>query len=324
MAPMTSEFDIIRDYFVRVPLRAETRLGVGDDAALLQVPAGQELAMTVDTLVAGRHFAQDAAAADIGWKVLAVSLSDLAAMGAGPVGFTLALTLPEPDRDWLQNFSNGLFELAEQFEVDLVGGDTTRGPLSVTVTAYGLVPEGQAMCRSGARPGDKICVTGTLGDAALALDLGARASAVLSARLHRPLPRIQAGQALRGLAHAAIDLSDGLAGDLRHILRASQVGADVELARLPQSRDFQKMRGEVTRLFPGDHILQYQLAGGDDYELCVCLPPESVGAAQQLVGDNLTVIGTITGGSGVRWLDASETPVKLALGGYDHFSRPNG
>ncbi|MGH8562039.1 MAG: thiamine-phosphate kinase, partial [Nevskiales bacterium] len=199
---MIGEFDIIREYFTRPLQRPESALGIGDDAALLRVPEGQELAMTVDTMVAGRHFPAYATPEDIGWKSLAVNLSDLAAMGAEPSGFTLALTLPEPDRDWLGRFAQGLFELAREFNLDLIGGDTTRGPLSITIAAHGLVPAGQALRRSGARPGDLVCVTGTLGDAALALDLREHASESLAARLHRPVPRVQAGLALRGHASA--------------------------------------------------------------------------------------------------------------------------
>lgn len=316
---MISEFDIIRDYFTRPLLRPESVLGIGDDAALLCVPEGQELAMTVDTLLAGRHFPAYAAPEDIGWKSLAVSLSDLAAMGAAPSGFTLALTLPEADRDWLARFTQGLFELAQKFQLDLLGGDTTRGPLSITIAAHGLVPAGQAMRRSGARPGDLICVTGTLGDAALALDLGASAPESLANRLHRPTPRVEAGFALRGLATAVIDLSDGLAGDLRHILRASKVGAAIELGRLPRSDDFQRLRNQVPRLFPADLTLQYQLSGGDDYELCFCLPPEKLDEAREKVLAGVTVVGVVTPGPGLHWIDATGAQVKLALGGYDHF-----
>jgi thiamine-monophosphate kinase len=320
---MLGEFDIIREFFTQPLRRAETVLGVGDDAALLRVPDGHELVLTTDTLVAGRHFAESAEPADIGWKSLAVNLSDLAAMGAEPLGFTLALTVPEPNRDWLARFAQGLFELAGQFQVDLVGGDTTRGPLSITIATYGRVPAGQALRRSGAKVGNLVCVTGTLGDAALALELGAGAPEVLARRLHRPLPRVPAGLALRGLASAAIDLSDGLAGDLRHVLRASGVGADIRLDSLPRSEDFLRLRHSVGGLFPGDHSLQYQLSGGDDYELCFCLPPERLEAARSAVTPAFSVIGVITPGPGLRWLDAAGTQVKLALGGYDHFANSN-
>ena len=321
---MISEFEIIREYFTRPPQRPESHLGVGDDAALLAIPAGQELALTMDTLVAGRHFPEDTRAEDIGWKSLAVNLSDLAAMGAQPSGFTLALTLPEPNCDWLARFAQGLFELAQQFGVDLMGGDTTRGPLSITIAAHGLVPAGQALRRNGAKLGDLVCVTGTLGDAALALDLGAQAPELLALRLNRPVPRVEVGIALRGLASAVIDLSDGLAGDLRHILKASKLGASIELAKLPRSEDFQRLRNQVPKLFPGDHTLQYQLSGGDDYELCFCLPPEQLDQAREKLATRFTVVGSITPGPGLQWLDASGAQVKLALGGYDHFANEPG
>lgn len=319
-ASATGEFEIIRQFFARPSQRAESVLGIGDDAALLQLAGDHELALTTDTLVAGRHFPDWASAEDIGWKSLAVNLSDLAAMGAEPLGFTLALTLPHPDRDWLARFSRGLFELAERQRVDLVGGDTTRGPLSITIAAYGQLPAGQALRRDGARAGDLVCVTGTLGDAALALDLRAHAPDALATRLHRPTPRIETGIALRGLASAAIDLSDGLAGDLRHILKASRTGADIELAKLPRSEDFQRLRHDVHRLFPGDPTLQYQLSGGDDYELCFCLPAERLAAARERLVIPFTPIGVITPGPGLRWLDAKGAQAKLALGGYDHFT----
>ncbi len=317
---MMGEFDLIREYFTREPQRPESLLAVGDDAALLQVPPGHELAMTVDTLVAGRHFHEHAAAEDIGWKCLAVSLSDLAAMGAQPSGFTLALTLPNANREWLSRFSQGLFDIADRHQMDLLGGDTTRGPLSVTIAAHGLVPAGQALRRSGARPGDLIAVTGTLGDAALALDLGSHATQALAARLHRPEPRVGEGQALRGHASAVIDLSDGLAGDLRHILKASKVGARIELAKLPRSDDFRRMRNQVPRLFPTDASLHYQLSGGDDYELCFCLPPGQLEWAREAMPGQFTLIGEITAGSSLQWVDVSGAQAKLALGGYDHFS----
>jgi thiamine-monophosphate kinase len=319
-----NEFDIIRDYFTRPPQRPESLLGVGDDAALLRVPEGLELAMTMDTLVAGRHFPAYATPEDIGWKSLAVNISDLAAMGAEPSGFTLALTLPESDRTWLARFAQGLFDMAQQFNIDLIGGDTTRGPLSITIAAHGLVPAGQALRRSGAKPGDLVCVTGTLGDAALALDLGAQAPESLATRLNRPVPRVETGIALRGLASAVIDLSDGLAGDLRHILKASKVGANIELTRLPRSEDFQRLRNQVPRLFPGDHTLQYQLSGGDDYELCFCLSPEQLNHVREKLTVGFTVVGSITPGPGLHWLDASGAQAKLALGGYDHFAHQPG
>lgn len=311
---MISEFDIIRNYFVRAPRRREVALGIGDDAALVRVPVGQELALTTDTLVAGRHFPLGTAAADIGWKSLAVSLSDLAAMGAQPAWFTLALTLPEPDTAWLKGFSAGLFELADEHGVDLIGGDTTRGPLSITIQAHGLVPEGYALRRSGAQPGDLICVTGTLGDASLALALSSRASDKLRQRLNRPVPRVAAGQVLRNFAHACIDISDGLASDLPHLLQASGVGATVKVDSVPASRPF------LAAVSPADRML-HQLSGGDDYELCVCIPLDVLDPAEQELDCPLTVIGRVTGNPGLAWLDAQGRPLDLVRAGYDHFLR---
>ncbi|MFP5306942.1 MAG: thiamine-phosphate kinase, partial [Gammaproteobacteria bacterium] len=223
------EFALIRRYFARLTAaHAGVVLGVDDDAALLAPQPGSQLVVTTDTLIAGRHFPESTAPFDIGWKSPAVNLSDLAAMGATPRWFLLALSLPDADARWLEPFASGLRALADRHHVALVGGDTTRGPLAITITAIGEVPAGEALLRSGARVGDLICVTGTLGDAGLALalrpGLGIRDSGLgdsfLMARLNRPEPRVAAGIAMRGIATAAIDLSDGLAGDLQHILDA--------------------------------------------------------------------------------------------------------
>ncbi|MFP5357814.1 MAG: thiamine-phosphate kinase [Gammaproteobacteria bacterium] len=308
------EFALIRRYFE--PLgrpRPEVRLGIGDDAALLALPPGSELCITTDTLVAGRHFAADAAAADVGWKALAVNLSDLAAMGAAPLAYTLALTLPEADKTWLQGLAAGLDELAAQHDLALIGGDTTRGPLSLTLTAFGAVPAGRALRRQGAREGDLVCVTGTLGDAALALQLGAQAPPALRQRLHRPQPRLAAGQALRELASAGLDLSDGLAGDLAHLCRASGVGASVRADLLPTSAAF-------AAAAPAARHLALQAQGGDDYELCLTLPPERVEAATAACGLPLTVIGRITREPGVRFCTAAGEILPLAPHGYRHFT----
>lgn len=307
------EFALIRRYFAGLsPAGGRgVQLGIGDDCALLEVDVGQTLAVTTDTLVSGRHFLPDADPESLGWKSLAVNLSDLAAMGAVPRWITLALTLEHADADWLAAFARGLGALAAEHNVTLVGGDMTRGPLSIMVTAMGAVPPGQALRRSGARAGDVVCVTGTLGDAALALR-EPHVDVALNARLHRPTPRVQAGLALRSLAHAAIDLSDGLAGDLSHVLQASGVGADVWVARLPRSAAFAK-RG------PTDAVA-LQVAGGDDYELCVCLPPERVAEAQSVCGVALTEIGRITPEPGLRLLDASGATMAIPPQGYRHFT----
>ena len=308
------EFALIRRFFDRMTRdAADISLGIGDDCALLRPPVGHELAVTTDTLVAGRHFPLDTAAADIGWKSLAVNLSDLAAMGAAPRWFLLALTLPDADASWLEGFSTGLAELAAEAGIALVGGDTTRGPLSVTITAIGSLPPGAALRRSGAQAGDAVCVTGTLGDAALALrGLRENDDLMLRSRLDRPTPRLSAGLALREIAHAAIDLSDGLAGDLKHVLDASGVGADIDTASLPMSASFARLAGDDARL-------ALQAAGGDDYELCVCIAPDRVDEARAKLDLPLTVIGRITAEPGLRWLDAAGKRIEPNLQGYRHF-----
>jgi thiamine-monophosphate kinase len=321
------EFALIRHYFgALTAARSDVVLGIGDDCALLRPTPGSELAVTADTLVAGRHFPVDTAPFDIGWKALAVNLSDLAAMAAEPQWFLLALTLPAADSAWLAAFAAGLRTLADQFGVALIGGDTTRGPLSITITAFGSAPAGTALRRSGARPGDLVCVTGTLGDAALGLQLRGAVVApteaddderFLQARLDRPSPRVQAGLALRGLASAAIDLSDGLAGDLGHILTASGVGADLNPAQLPMSAAFARVHAPAQRL-------QLQAAGGDDYELCCCLPPAQLAAAQARLDLPLTVIGEISAQPGLRWHDTRAGAPAPVLHGYRHFYENDG
>lgn len=264
------EFDLIRRYFTSLGVAEGVALGVGDDGAVLDIPPGHQLVSVVDTLVAGVHFPEDTTPFDIGYRALAVNLSDLAAMGAEPRWFTLALTLPKVDETWLAGFAAGLRNLADRFGLALVGGDTTRGPLTITVQAEGLVPSGQALKRSGARPGDGIYVTGTLGDAAagLALHQGSLqaddAADFLRGRFFRPEPRVQTGLALRGLATACIDVSDGLLQDLGHVLAASGVGARLDLACLPLSPALQTL--------PRKEVLEWTLSGGDDYELCFTLP----------------------------------------------------
>lgn len=309
------EFELIRRHFSRLaPDAPGLRLGIGDDCALVEVPPAHELAVTTDTLVAGRHFPQATAPFDIGWKALAVNLSDLAAMGAEARWFTLALTLPSADAAWLEGFADGLQALARQCGLALIGGDTTRGPLSITVTAMGVVPAGAALRRSGARPGDRICVTGTLGDAALALRLLDSPSlpAALRERLERPQPRLAAGLALRGLATAALDLSDGLAGDLGHILAASGVGAEISLQALPASAWFNGLAPDAERL-------ELMLRGGDDYELCVCLPPEAVAEARARLDVPLAEIGSIVAEAGLFAIDETGARQGLDAVGYRHF-----
>ena len=314
--PLT-EFALIARYFSGLDRGAGVLLGVGDDAALLAGPGPDEaLAVTVDTLVEGVHFAPGCDPEALGHKLLAVNLSDLAAMGAEPAWATLALTLPAVDEAWLAALSAGLAALAREHGIALVGGDTTHGPLSLTLTAAGRVPPALALRRGGARPGDAVCVTGTLGDAALALrdppGLDAATRAALRARLDRPTPRLAAGRALRGLAAAAIDLSDGLAADLGHVLDASGVGATVELARLPLAAPLAALAGA------GDWALP--LGGGDDYELCFTLPEAGLEElARRDLGVAWTRIGTIDGDPGLRLVAPDGSRYTPPRAGYDHF-----
>jgi thiamine-monophosphate kinase len=318
------EFELIRRYFATLTApRDDVALGIGDDAALLAPPRGHEVVVTTDTLIAGRHFPDDTDPQAVGWKALAVNLSDLAAMGAEPRWFTLALTLRMADPEWLAGFAAGLGAMAREAGVALVGGDTTQGALSITITAMGTVPAGKAVRRSGARAGDAICVTGTLGDAALALRLlgegGGRGEARsadlehLRARLHRPVPRVAVGAALRDIAHAAIDLSDGLAGDLAHILDASGAGAEIRAAKLPMSPAFKALSDPEDRL-------ELQVAGGDDYELCVCLPPDGVAKLRQRLDVSMTEIGRVVKGKGLVVVDAKGKKRAIEPFGYRHFT----
>ena len=313
----TTEFDLIERFFAGHDRHRDVLLGVGDDAALLAPPPpGEALVVTIDTLVAGVHFLADGDPQALGHKLLAVSLSDLAAMGASPAWATLALTLPEPDEAWLESFCRGLFELASEYEVALVGGDTTRGPLTLTLQAAGHVPPELALRRAGARPGDAVCVTGTLGDAALALappgDLQAGEADFLQQRLDRPTPRVATGLALRGLATAAIDLSDGLAADLGHVLEASGVGASLDLVRLPLSPPLRRLADM------GDWT--HPLAGGDDYELCFTLPAARLAELETLdCGVDVTRIGTVEAEPGLRLVAPDGSPYTLTRAGYDHF-----
>jgi thiamine-monophosphate kinase len=314
-----SEFDLIRRWFRDCGARRDDLLlGVGDDAALLLPPPGMELATTLDTLVSGVHFFPDADPEALGHKTLAVNLSDLAAMGATPAWVTLALTLPAADPAWLTGFARGFCGLARAHGVALAGGDTTRGPLSLTVAANGWVPAGQALRRAGAAPGDGIYVTGTLGDAGLALaELGAgrMPDPALRRRLERPDPRVAAGLALRGLASAAIDLSDGLLADLGHLLAASAVGARLELACLPRSPVLAAWLAAG-----GDWNLP--LNGGDDYELCFTVPRSRAGALTARLGGldcGIAAIGSVTAEPGLKLLGPDGRPFVPRAGGWDHF-----
>jgi thiamine-monophosphate kinase len=312
-----SEFALIRRYFdAATPSRDDVLLGVGDDCALLEPPVGQLLAVSIDTLVAGVHFQADDRADGIGHKALAVGLSDLASMGAQPAWATLALTLPRPDEDWLAAFMSGFARLAATFGVQLVGGDTTRGPLCISVQVHGRVPRAEAMRRDAARPGDRLYVSGTLGDAALALRerLAGVADSVLAGRLDCPDPRIGLGLALRGHAAAAIDVSDGLVSDLAHICERSGVGARIELARLPLSTPV------AAACATGDWSLP--LHGGDDYELLFTVPGDRVERVEQAcagAGEAVRWIGTITAGPDIVLVSPDGTEHKEQPHGFDHF-----
>ena len=313
-----SEFDIIARYFVRqTPARGDVLLGIGDDAALLQVPAEQQLVVAVDTLVAGRHFPDQTSAADIGYKALAVNLSDLAAMGATPAWATLSLTLPAVDAAWLQAFADGFFSLADEYAVALVGGDTTRGPLSVTVQVHGFVEPGKALRRDAANPGDAVFVSGAPGEAACALKqmlLGETPEDALLQRLNRPQPRVALGRGLAGLASAAIDVSDGLLADLGHLLAASRCGATLWPDRLPCSPALQTAYPE--------RALDFQLNGGDDYELCFTLPVdhrETLAAVQALHNVPVHEIGVVEIQTGLRCVYADGRSEIPDVHGYDHF-----
>ena len=315
-----SEFDIIERFFRRPGRsREDVLLGIGDDAALLAVPCDRELAVAVDTLVAGRHFPPATPAFDIGHKALAVNLSDLAAMGAEPAWGTLALTLPEVDEAWLQSFADGFFALADRYGVQLVGGDTTRGPLSVTVQVLGPVPRGRALRRDGGRPGQRIFVTGTLGDAACALwqmQAGEQVAPRLLERLNRPEPRVAFGRGLAAVGSAAIDISDGLLADLGHIVTASNCGATLWVDRLPRSP-------LLTAQVPSARVLISQLSGGDDYELCFCVEPTKVAALQALARDcalAVTEVGVIESQPGVRCRHDDGSGYQPDVRGFDHFA----
>lgn len=316
------EFALIDEIRVRVSIaRDDVVLGIGDDAAILAPRPGHELVVSTDTLVCGVHFPPNTAAADVGWKSLAVNLSDLAAMGAEPAWVTLALTLPDGAPEWPLAFVDGFAALAAEHRVALVGGDTTRGPLSITVAVHGFVPRGTALRRDGARAGDAVFVSGTLGDAAAGLAVAvadafaSQASrAQLRARLDRPTPRIALGLALRGIASACIDVSDGLAADLGHLARRSGVGAVLDLDALPLSDALRACADAQRRR-------DWQLRGGDDYELCFTVPPERVADAERAAaqaGVPVTRIGTITKRPGL--VDAGGHALAPDRAGWDHFA----
>ncbi|WP_144391912.1 thiamine-phosphate kinase [Pleionea sediminis] len=318
-----SEFNLIERFFVRDnPQRKDVVLGIGDDCALLNVPEGQSLAVSMDTLVEGVHFLHETAAADVAAKAMAVNLSDLAAMGAEPAWITLSLSIPKIDLGWLQAFSDSLHELLVHYGLQVVGGDTTRGPLSITMQVHGFVPENVALRRSGAEAGDVVCVTGTLGDASLGLQVAEHQLAAhgeyrdsLLDKFYRPQAKVAAGIALRSRATAAIDISDGLVADLGHICKASQVGAVISAEKLPISEAAKKVTNP-------DRVLECALTGGEDYELCFTIKEDDVSkvrSALETVGVACYEIGRVTGKSDVRVFKDGEQ-ITLTKSGFDHFA----
>jgi len=313
------EFDLIAKYFTRSVKRAA--LGVGDDCALFATSPGMQLAVSSDMLVEGRHFLSTVAPQRLGHKALAVNLSDLAACGARPIGFTLALAMPRVDERFLEGFARGLLALADEHECELIGGDTTQGPLNLCITVFGELPSGQALLRSGAQAGDDLYVSGTLGDARAALEVfrgglvvdGAAFDSLRRA-MEQPQPRVALGQALRGIATSAIDVSDGLLGDLGHILNRSRLGATLDVDALPRSA--------VLRTLPAALQREYTLAGGDDYELVFSAPPDRAAAvtgAAQASGVGVTRIGRLAADPGLRLVDADGAAVANGYGSFDHF-----
>ena len=331
----TSEFNLIKRYFTRPSPSAV--LGVGDDAALLHIASGMELAVSTDMLVSGTHFFPDADPFLLGHKTLAVNLSDMAAMGAQPRWATLALSLPVADETWLERYSAGFFALAQQHGVELIGGDTTRGPLNLCVTIMGEVPQGEALRRDGAQAGDDIWVSGTLGNAALALahlqgrvQLAAEDFAACAAALHQPMPRVALGLALRTVAHSAIDVSDGLLADLGHILECSKMGAEIWFDALPisdvlrafASASLESKAVRYSRAGCATLLQHCLLSGGDDYELCFTTPVAHRNAVENLsrqINLPLSCIGSIVERSGCNVRAADGCIINIQESGYDHF-----
>lgn len=317
-----SEFELIESYFRDLnQSRSDVLLRQGDDCAVVKTTPGTHIAVTTDTMVSGVHFDEKVPPRALGHKLVAVNLSDLAAMGAEPAWLSLAITLPEVDQEWLKEFAAGMHELAGYYHCELIGGDTTRGPLTLTLTAHGLLPEGQRLTRHNARPGDWIFVSGNLGDAAAALagqqgelSLSSFVQHKLNERLFYPTPRIALGQALRGIATSCIDISDGLAADLSHILTRSKVGARIFLHQLPYSEALKSLTLEQQR--------HYALHGGDDYELCFTVPEEMRGSLETSLAHSsvkLACIGQIDRSGGLRFFD-HDKEVASSNTGYQHFN----
>ena len=331
------EFDLIQRFFktgadeMRSNSDQAIALGIGDDCALLKPAPGEEIAITSDMLVEGRHFFADVHPGLLGRKALAVNLSDLAAMGAKPLGFTLAIALPKADTAWLEAFSKGLFDIANQYSCPLIGGDTTAGPLTIAITAFGSAPSGKAIRRSGAKAGDDIWVSGSLGDARLTLaalrqeiNLPDNELKQIEHRMHDPAPRVELGIKLRSIASAALDVSDGLLGDLKHILNQSQVGAEVFLDQLPKSASLKKQSEAIQN--------QFAACGGDDYEICFTAPTEhrdAIDVISKKLHLPITRIGRITASTGptetLQLLNhgnlLSDTETAILLKSFDHFAK---
>ena len=322
---MPGEFELIQRYFAdraHANPRQEVVLGIGDDAAITSIPEGQQLVTTTDVLVEDVHFPIITNAADIAYKALAVNLSDLAAMGADPCWFTLTLSMPTADADWLQGFSEGLFTIAESFDVALIGGDTVKGPLVIGIQACGLVPQGKALLRSGAKAGDAIYVSGTLGDANLALQclngvipLDEEERAMVMQKLNRPAPCVEQGKSLRDIANSCIDISDGLVADLGHILEASHVGATVHQDDIPLSPIYRRYIDKMPNRLSA-------IIFGDDYELCFTVPLNRIDMLDRLVKNNsslFTRIGSIETEPGLRVCDTEGKVISITQPGHDHF-----
>lgn len=317
------EFALIEKYFAAARQRDDVVLGIGDDCAILRAPPGNDLVVTIDSVIENIHFPKSSTPFDLGHKSLAVSLSDIAAMAAEPAWILLALSLPKVNESWLEQFCAGFFQLANKFSLQLVGGNTTQGPLTITTHVTGFIPQGTGLRRSGAKPGDLIYVTGTLGDAALGLQclqkktkLPKAAQEELIARFNRPQPRVTEALTLRTLATAAIDVSDGLAADLSHILACSKVGATIKTEKLPLSKTLR------TYLSP-EQAWAYALTGGEDYELCFTLPRALQGEFEWRFGGHdcgYLCVGVIEEQAGLRIVTPDGKPFKLTTQGYEHFS----
>ncbi|MGY5452494.1 thiamine-phosphate kinase [Agarivorans sp. MS3-6] len=316
------EFDIIEKYFQQRKSRQDVILGIGDDAALVMPPENSHLAISTDTLVEGVHFFKDIPPRALGHKALAVNLSDMAAMGAEPRWATLAITLPDANEQWLAQFCRGFFDLAEYFNVDLIGGDTTKGPLSITVTVHGAVPSGKALRRNGAKPGDWLYVTGSVGDSGLALahlqnklQLNPQQLELSLKQHYYPQPRVLAGYGLRDIASSTIDISDGLYNDLQHILKQSNCSATLKLDQLPISET-------MCEAVSVDQCFAFALNGGEDYELCFTVPESNKGSLDTSLsysGVPYTCIGQLAPGKGEIKLLYQDKPYQIEHAGWDHF-----